>query len=615
MAIETHDLHPDPPRADALGTAACLGRLAAGDDAGAWAWLLLDLGEPMRAAAYRLTGDASLADDAVQEALLAIRRCAGEFHPQHSHGDPPDDQAKRWILRVVANAARMVRRSEARAQRRGRAGALADVPAAQGARLERGEAASLVRDALDALPERERAAVLLHVVAELGFEQVARELRCPLGTAKTWVRRGLNRLRRHLRRTPDSVPAIASLLSAPSAHAPPLALRAAAAGAKSAGTASLLPAAVHGASMATLIAIPATLALALGGGFALRTLAADAPVPTIAAAATRASAPSARAPDPAAPAPEAPALRPDQLDRLDQRIHVDFNGSSLGDVAPFLQQVTALSCTVDPACASAAITLAAKDATLRTTVEVIAAESGAALTFARGLHFQPADAPTLDAALARNMELHLHHAGWGRVLDILRCNGLPVIDAAPLDAEGWTVSIDVSGDGAAALDAVSVATGLTWTKARGWVVLGSAALGRIPRQDARAIRDALEQEITVEFTATDLGDAMSFIQKVTGLNALVDHRLAPMPAVTLKVQHWRLRRVLAAIASQCGLRLARRGSVLVIAGCPSALLPVRAPSGLDPELAPASAPASTAPHAAASEAGEPGSARPEDRSF
>lgn len=48
---------------------------------------------------------------------------------------------------------------------------------------------------LDSLPEHERAALELHVVAELPYEDVARQLRITPGTARMRVHRALRRLR------------------------------------------------------------------------------------------------------------------------------------------------------------------------------------------------------------------------------------------------------------------------------------------------------------------------------------------------------------------------------------------------------------------------------------
>jgi hypothetical protein len=64
---------------------------------------------------------------------------------------------------------------------------------------------------LGELPEVVRSAILLRHVAGLGFDDIARELAIPVGTAKTHVHRGLTEVRERLRRA-GSVLSLALLL-------------------------------------------------------------------------------------------------------------------------------------------------------------------------------------------------------------------------------------------------------------------------------------------------------------------------------------------------------------------------------------------------------------------
>jgi RNA polymerase sigma factor (sigma-70 family) len=52
---------------------------------------------------------------------------------------------------------------------------------------------------LNALPVRQRRALVLRFHADLTIEQVADELSCPVGTATSLIHRGLNQLRREMR--------------------------------------------------------------------------------------------------------------------------------------------------------------------------------------------------------------------------------------------------------------------------------------------------------------------------------------------------------------------------------------------------------------------------------
>jgi RNA polymerase sigma-70 factor (ECF subfamily) len=61
--------------------------------------------------------------------------------------------------------------------------------------LEQGERASQVGEALQRLPEEQRAAVSLAFYGGLTHEQVAEQQAIPLGTAKTRIRLAMKRLR------------------------------------------------------------------------------------------------------------------------------------------------------------------------------------------------------------------------------------------------------------------------------------------------------------------------------------------------------------------------------------------------------------------------------------
>src|SRR3954469_6403701 len=97
------------------GLAAILARLAAGRDAAAWSALLADVGVDLRRLAGRLVGEAALADDAMQEALLQIRDRAGRFTP--AAGVDADQHARRWVMRLTANICISLLRSRGRASR------------------------------------------------------------------------------------------------------------------------------------------------------------------------------------------------------------------------------------------------------------------------------------------------------------------------------------------------------------------------------------------------------------------------------------------------------------------------------------------------------------------
>jgi RNA polymerase sigma-70 factor (ECF subfamily) len=372
----------DMPASTIAGPAEALARLAAGRDAEAWAWLVDELGPVIRRTAGRLSDDPASADDAAQEALLVLRDRAGSFRPRLD----PDADARRWILRVTANAALELRRTRQRARARdARAGAAVPVAGIPPSVVEREETARLVRDALATLREPERCAVVLRVVDGLGYDQIAAELRCPEGTAKARVSRGLDRLRERLGRRAYELEAgaLAALLG--SAAAP---------GALPAGAHAL----IHSGAAARVAAIPTTgglsmaikcslvlaAAIAIGAPIALHAQSSDGG----AAAPARSPAPPGAAGDqgalpgstPAAARPGATTAGRRSVDldgALARHVTLDLEDSSLADAAALLGPMTGIVIRVDPAVSAAAtVTLKLTDQTLAQAMERICALTG-----------------------------------------------------------------------------------------------------------------------------------------------------------------------------------------------------------------------------------------------
>ena len=106
-----------PSRARATSRAACsddeLLSLVAERDEAAFAELYDRFGAPSYGLALRILRDPALAEDAVQEALLAIWRSADRFRPDRG-------AARAWVLALVhRRAVDLVRREERRRPPRG----------------------------------------------------------------------------------------------------------------------------------------------------------------------------------------------------------------------------------------------------------------------------------------------------------------------------------------------------------------------------------------------------------------------------------------------------------------------------------------------------------------
>jgi RNA polymerase sigma-70 factor, ECF subfamily len=138
--------------------------------------------------AYRILRDQSLAEDAVQEAFLAVWRSADAYKRERA-------KPSTWILTVVhRRAVDLVRREE---RRRGEPLEAAPEPTSQPA----DEDASLrdrrvaVQAALSELPGDQRQALELAYYGGLTQSQLAERLGVPLGTIKSRMFAGLGRLR------------------------------------------------------------------------------------------------------------------------------------------------------------------------------------------------------------------------------------------------------------------------------------------------------------------------------------------------------------------------------------------------------------------------------------
>jgi RNA polymerase sigma-70 factor (sigma-E family) len=135
--------------------------------------------------AYLLAGDHGLAQDLAQEAFV---RLFGRFRDLR---DP--DAFPAYLRSTVVNLTRSYfrRRRVERAYlaREGRSHVAIEPEV--GRRVE-------MWQALQALPVRQRAAIVLRYYEDLTETQTADVLRCPVGTVKSMVSRGLERLRAEL---------------------------------------------------------------------------------------------------------------------------------------------------------------------------------------------------------------------------------------------------------------------------------------------------------------------------------------------------------------------------------------------------------------------------------
>lgn len=194
------------------------GTLASGDDA---AWF--DAPSPARAADFALLARARGGDSAAFAALVErhhvvlaslVRQRGGQRAPVEDilqetfakalagmGGFRGRSSFLTWTAAIALHLATDWSRKE---RRRARLAPRADVetdaipcPVA-GDAVERREESDRARAALDALPQSLRLAVTLRIVEDLTYEEVATRLDAPVPRVRTWVSRGLERLRRTL---------------------------------------------------------------------------------------------------------------------------------------------------------------------------------------------------------------------------------------------------------------------------------------------------------------------------------------------------------------------------------------------------------------------------------
>lgn len=149
----------------------------------------------LRRYARALTGDASAADDLVQDALERA------LVKQKLWREGTDLRA--WLFTVMHNVFVNQVRSAAVSRTVQLDDAMAERPQPQAAdRLE-------IRDldaALQALPEDQRAVVLLVGLEQMTYDEAARVLDVPIGTVMSRLSRGRERLRRLMQGIPETAP-------------------------------------------------------------------------------------------------------------------------------------------------------------------------------------------------------------------------------------------------------------------------------------------------------------------------------------------------------------------------------------------------------------------------
>ncbi|HZB09389.1 MAG TPA: RNA polymerase sigma factor [Rubrobacter sp.] len=150
--------------------------------------------------AYLITGDASEAEEATQEAFVKAYRALGRFR-SGAHFRP-------WLLAIVANEARNQRRAAARRVslflRAAREDAPENSPSSPETTVLAAERREELLEALGGLREEARWAIGCRYFLGLSEEETAAILGCARGTVKSRLSRALKSLRTEIAKEGDA---------------------------------------------------------------------------------------------------------------------------------------------------------------------------------------------------------------------------------------------------------------------------------------------------------------------------------------------------------------------------------------------------------------------------
>ena len=158
--------------------------------------------------AMRIVRSRQAAEDVVQESFIVIWRDASKFDPERA-------SPMTWMMTIVRNKAIDALRATLRRERitgqepvEPLIGAT-DPAAGPCEMVERAQSTRQVRQGLTLLGVLPRQAIELAFFDEMTHDEVALRMTQPLGTVKTWIRRGCIQMRTHMER-----PALVTLCNA-----------------------------------------------------------------------------------------------------------------------------------------------------------------------------------------------------------------------------------------------------------------------------------------------------------------------------------------------------------------------------------------------------------------
>ena len=174
---------------------------ASGGDPEAFNRLMEHHERRMYAVALRMCANREDAQDCLQEAMLRVYRAIGSFKGESSFST--------WVYRITMNTCL----DELRRRKNKQSASLDDLldegwaPADDSGSPEkhavRAETARILRQTIQELPDDMRAAVVLRDIQGYTYEEIAKILDINVGTIKSRISRGREKLREKLRKKPE----------------------------------------------------------------------------------------------------------------------------------------------------------------------------------------------------------------------------------------------------------------------------------------------------------------------------------------------------------------------------------------------------------------------------
>ena len=188
--------------ASAISDAEVMLRVKAGDDA-AFDYLVQKYRRPIISFMYRMAHNAATAEELAQEVFLRVYRSRANYEPSAKFST--------WLYRIATNlgvnhardtrherAENTVNLDEPDAET-GQTPELADrIPTVEDQILRR-ERLAAIREKIEALPERQRMAVLMHKYQQMDYRQIAEVLKLSESATKSLLFRGYETLRAQLK--------------------------------------------------------------------------------------------------------------------------------------------------------------------------------------------------------------------------------------------------------------------------------------------------------------------------------------------------------------------------------------------------------------------------------